>query len=138
MKLRIFYRKNSFGIFLCKDNYKFGSIESLRLVDYNSVFYKDMYCFAIVYLEDENVLLNWISTNPEYFNLGLATRLIHEIYDIGKKMGKKYILLDDCSGVLPPKNIYYKMGFQVKSCNGVWVDWETEYEVDEERRKDII
>ena len=46
-------------------------------------------------------------------------------------------MLDDCSGILPPRNIYYKLGFQVKH-EGHWVNWDKDYNVDEERRKIII
>ena len=138
MKLYVFSQGDSaFGIYLSKKDYEFENVEDLRYVDFTNNFYKDILCFAIVYLDEEILNLNWISTNPSSYNMGFATRLINKIYDIGKNLDKKYIMLDDCSGILPPRNIYYKLGFQVKH-EGHWVNWDKDYNVDEERRKIII
>lgn len=52
----------------------------------------------------------------------------------------KYMTLDDCSGIDPPKNLYYRLGFQVRDeTTRKFIDWDTwlekyEHNPSEERR----
>lgn len=127
---------NSIGIYFSKKKFMFNTPEDLRCIDFN--YQKDIYCFSIIYFEDEYILMNWISTNPLVYNQGFASKMINEINQIGKIRNKKYIILDDCSGVPPPRNLYYKLSFQVK-VNDIWVDWHKDIQgLDEERRKCIL
>ena len=38
----------------------------------------------------------------------------------------KYMILDDCSSVDPPRNVYYRLGFQVRDeRTNRFIDWDT-------------
>ena len=137
MSLFTLLNNNSFAIWKATTQYTFENVEDLRHIDFSESFFKDIYCFAICYFDKSNVYLNWISTNPLYYNIGHATSLIKKVNDIGKDFGLKYIKLDDCCETSPPKNIYYKLGFQVKR-HRKWVDWTVKnIIINEERRKKI-
>ena len=127
----------SFGVYISNVKMQFSFPEDLRNIDYTNPVYKDIGCFAVGYFFKKNLLLSWISTNPDYFGNGYATNVINTILNIGRTMGKQYLLLDDCSGSSPPKNIYYKLGFKVKNDQKKWVEWTLGMTPDEERYKKI-
>ena len=126
----------SFGIYFYKEGkYNFKTPEDLRYIDYNNSYYWGILCFAIVYAHKNILDITWISTNPLYQNKGFATLLIQKIIKIGKRKKYKYITLDDCCDSHPPKNIYFKLGFQIKSDSHVWVPWDVNnLNTSEERR----
>lgn len=134
MKYYIILDEKSFGIYTSEKEYKFDTPEDLRHVDFLAPFYSKITCFAIFYSEKDMLNLSWISTNPLYYGKGFATNILYKIIDIAKHHKKRYIMLDDCSGVPPPKNLYYKLGFKVKNEKGKWVAWKNDMIVDEERR----
>ena len=137
MTLFTLFNNNSFALYQANYKYAFENVEDLRHVDFSKIFYKDIYCFAICYFDKSDIHLNWIITNPLFCNMGYATALIEKVNNIGIQLGLKYIKLDDCCDKLPPKNIYYKLGFQVKH-GKKWVDWiDKHIIINEDRRKKI-
>ena len=129
----------SFGIYFSNaKKYIFKTPEDLRNIIYSECDHnraRDILCFAIVYIKKNGLDISWMSTHPRYRNMGLATLLIKKIIKI---CNKKYITLDDCSGALPPKNIYFKLGFQVRSSGDTWIPWTIDnLNVSEERRLTI-
>lgn len=67
------------------------------------------------------------STAP---GLKLGTFLMHIL---SNQLGRQttWVQLDDCTGVNPPENLYYKLGFRVKdqktNCFISWKTWQRKY-----------
>jgi len=81
---------------------------------------------------NEGINLISIHTEEKYRCKGYATKLIKELIKFSKN-NYEYIILDDATEIMPPKNIYYKMGFMVKDNQGEWVNWDENIFPDEER-----
>lgn len=74
-----------------------------------------------------------IFTNKEHRGKGYATELLNEVKKYCKNNFLKNIILDDVSGVNPPSNLYYKLGFKV-NINSKWVKWDINSNDYDERR----
>jgi GNAT superfamily N-acetyltransferase len=81
----------------------------------------------------KGLLMTSLETYVKYRGKGYATKLIERLINFCIEFGYRYILLDDATDVLPPKNIYYKFGFMVKDDDGKWVKWKNNMQPDEER-----
>jgi GNAT superfamily N-acetyltransferase len=80
------------------------------------------------------VNLRSIETSSSFQGKGIATKLINKLIEVCIELGYAYIILDDATDSLPPRNLYYKLGFLVKDDNEKWVNWTLGIEpYDEER-----
>ncbi len=79
--------------------------------------------------------LNIISifTNKEHRGKGYATELFEQVKIYCKNHFLKNIILDDVSGVNPPSNLYFKLGFKI-NVNSKWVKWDIHSSNYDERR----
>jgi len=81
-------------------------------------------CFI---LKNVAEITNIYTTAP---GLRLGTFLLHILtIQLGHRI--TWIQLDDCTGVNPPENLYYKLGFKVKdqktNCFISWKTWQRKY-----------
>lgn len=74
-----------------------------------------------------------IFTNKEHRGKGYATELFQKVKKYCKNNSLKNIILDDVSGVNPPSNLYYKLGFKI-NVNSKWVKWDINSNDYDERR----
>ena len=74
-----------------------------------------------------------IFTNKEHRGKGYATELFQKVKKYCKNNFLKNIILDDVSGVNPPSNLYYKLGFKI-NVNSKWVKWDINSSDYDERR----
>jgi GNAT superfamily N-acetyltransferase len=74
-----------------------------------------------------------IFTNKEHRGKGYATELFQKVKTYCKNHSLKNIILDDVSGVNPPSNLYYKLGFKI-NVNSKWVKWNINSSDYDERR----
>jgi GNAT superfamily N-acetyltransferase len=74
-----------------------------------------------------------IFTNKEHRGKGYATELFEKVKTYCKNHSLKNIILDDVSGVNPPSNLYYKLGFKI-NVNSKWVKWNINSSDYDERR----
>lgn len=81
----------------------------------------------------KGLLMTSLDTYAHYRGKGYATKLIKRLIDFCIEFGYRYILLDDATDVLPPRNIYYKFDFMVKDDKARWVKWRLGMQPDEER-----
>ena len=72
-------------------------------------------------------------TNKEHRGKGYATELLNEVKNYCKNNFLKNIILDDVSGVNPPSNLYYKLGFKI-NVNSKWMKWKINSSDYDERR----
>lgn len=87
--------------------------------------------------KEKGVMILDIFTVEEYRGKGFATELIKELINkLTNTKYTKYIILDDCTGVLPPHNLYYKLSFMVRDFSKndrSFKKWELCDDPDEER-----
>lgn len=83
-------------------------------------------------IEDELDIIS-IFTNKEHRGKGYATELLNEVKKYCKNNFLKNIILDDVSGVNPPSNLYYKLGFKI-NINSKWIKWDINSNDYDERR----
>lgn len=83
-------------------------------------------------IEDELDIIS-IFTNKEHRGKGYATELLNEVKNYCKNNFLKNIILDDVSGVNPPSNLYYKLGFKI-NINSKWIKWDINSNDYDERR----
>ena len=129
----------SLGIYLANEEVAFDAPEKLRCIDFDKHECKGIFSFAIIYFDSckETCDLVWIGTNPIHQHMGYATHLLQIIFKYAKNMKCKFLYLDDATDAKPPKNIYFKLGFQIQR-KGRWRAWrETDDDLDEVRRKQI-
>jgi len=82
---------------------------------------------------DDELDIISIFTNKEHRGKGYATELFEKVKTYCKNNFFQKIILDDVSGVIPPSNLYYKLGFKI-NMNSKWINWTINSSDYDERR----
>lgn len=72
----------------------------------------------------KGLFIKEIYTLENHRGKSYATNLINTLVNIGKNYGYAYILLDDCTDMQTEQNLYYKLGFSVRTNSDMWCVWK--------------
>lgn len=87
---------------------------------------RDSVAYVISYIEDDVLTIGSLYAKEKGTRQG--TLVLKSLCEFVKHKfpGIKYVQLDDSTGVNPPKNIYYKLGFSVKDeVSDRYIKWDT-------------
>ena len=96
------------------------------------------WCTAYICLEENACYLTALDTEIGYEGRGYATSLVRDLIKYLKERNLKFIYLDDMSNGIPPRNIYYKLGFQIIGRRGQWIKWREHSKVNGPERRMVL
>ena len=96
------------------------------------------WCTAYICQEEKTCLISALDTKDCYQGRGYATSLLKDLIALLKERKIAYLYLDDMSHGIPPRNIYYKLGFQILGRGESWRTWRENSEIVGPERRMVV